>query len=145
MDLLADFYLLENLAAQERLRAAFLLLAIAGVALLFVRGGGAKIAGVLLIFTRIVAMPMTGMEWLLLVAIAVVGLIALSTRRTFGDIAETVQQVAEAGEDPGAARSVESPGDDASEPAPCPACRAVIPAGESRCPNCGWTYAAEVS
>src|SRR5262245_6205979 len=32
--------------------------------------------------------------------------------------------------------------DDTSEPAPCPACRASIPAGSSGCPACGWTYAA---
>ena len=31
--------------------------------------------------------------------------------------------------------------DDTSSPAPCPACRATIPAGVSRCPACGWTYA----
>jgi hypothetical protein len=31
--------------------------------------------------------------------------------------------------------------DDTSEPAPCPACRATIPAGSSRCPSCGWSYA----
>src|SRR5262245_19042410 len=31
--------------------------------------------------------------------------------------------------------------DDTSAPAPCPACRATIPAGSSRCPACGWTYA----
>src|SRR6266516_2422187 len=33
--------------------------------------------------------------------------------------------------------------DDTRDPAPCPACRGVIPAGWTHCPQCGWTYAAE--
>jgi O-antigen ligase len=136
MDLLADFYALDNLVVQERLRAAFLLLAIAGVALLFLRGGAAKVAGALLILTRIVAMPMRGMEWLLLGAIAVIGLIAIVLRQA--ETRDRDQFVAP--------EVLEAPlHDDASEPAPCPACRAVIPAGSSRCPSCGWTYAADVS
>ncbi len=133
MDLLADYYLLDNVIAQERLRAAFLLLAMAGVALLFLRGGAAKAAGALLILTRIVAMPMRGTEWLLLGAIAAIGLIAVLLRR--GEEAE---------EESGTPEVLEAPArDDASEPAPCPACRAVIPAGSARCPSCGWTYAAD--
>jgi hypothetical protein len=44
---------------------------------------------------------------------------------------------------PGAALPPEPVGpDDTSAPAACLACRAVIPAGASRCPACGWTYAA---
>ena len=32
--------------------------------------------------------------------------------------------------------------DDVSEPAACVACRGLIPAGESWCPQCGWSYTA---
>jgi hypothetical protein len=35
--------------------------------------------------------------------------------------------------------------DDTSEPIPCMACEATIPAGLDRCPACGWSYKDPVS
>src|SRR2546426_297067 len=54
---LADIYLLDDFVARERWRNALLLLAMAGVAMLFFRGGVTKIIGCLLILARLVAMP----------------------------------------------------------------------------------------
>jgi hypothetical protein len=126
--LLRTSTVLGDLVAGERLRGAFLLLAMAGVSLLFLRGGAAKVAGALLILARIVAMPMTLPESLLLGAVAAIGVIARSVAAKL----------------PRAAAEIADPvGDDASEPAPCPACENVIPTGSSHCPKCGWTYATE--
>jgi hypothetical protein len=139
MDFVGDFYALDNLVARERLRGALLLVGMAGVALLFLRSGAAKVAGGLLILARLVAMPMTGGEWMLLGSIALIGGIAVVSRR------REEEPAAENPSRSGARHALEAAGpDDAREAAPCPACHAVIPAGSSRCPNCGWTYAADV-
>src|SRR5437762_11146409 len=120
-----------DLVAEERLRSAFLLLAMAGVVLLFVRSGAAKIAGLLLVLARLQVMPMLGTDWMFLGAIAVLGLVAAAMRRGDAEDAVIVPEVVQS----------EAPDrDDPSEPAPCPACRGVIPAGSSRCPRCAWTY-----
>ena len=57
MQLLADVYLLDDLMARQQWRMALLLVALAGVALLFMRSWVARIAGVLFISARLVAMP----------------------------------------------------------------------------------------
>jgi hypothetical protein len=94
-----------------------------------------KIAGLLLILARLIAMPMTSREWGLLGAIGLIGLISLLLRYAGAEERAIARGAVEAEVAP----------DDASEPAPCPACRGVIPSGLSRCPTCGWTYSAQPS
>src|SRR5262249_31473916 len=125
---LNDLYLLDGFVTRERWRSPLLLLAMAGVALLFFRGGLARVAGCLLIVARLGAMPVTGSGWAILLGIALMGTIAV--RRRDADAPIAADDVAEPPEP-----------DDNAEPAPCPACHGVIPSGWSQCPHCGWTYA----
>jgi hypothetical protein len=137
----SNVYLLDDLISREQWRTALLLLAMAGVALLFLRNGAARVVGVALIVLRLVAMPMTGSEWLLLGSIALVGAVAIAARRREERSVEERQPSRRRERD---SREADEP-DDVGEPAPCPACHAVIPAGWSRCPSCGWTYTTKVS
>ena len=125
----SDAYFLDDLISRERWRQPLLLLAMAGVALLFFRSGLARIVGCLLILARFLAMPVSGMEWSLLISMALLGGVAMMLRQRDPE-AVTAAAIAELPEP-----------DDASEPAPCPACHGLIPAGRSRCPQCGWSYA----
>jgi len=42
---------------------------------------------------------------------------------------------------PSAASVRRAKGDDTSEATTCVACRTTIPAGSTKCPKCGWSYA----
>ena len=132
---LTDLYLLDHFVTRERWRTPLMLLAMAGVALLFFRSGLAKIVGALLLLARFVAMPITGSEWTLLGSIALIGTVALAARQREQEPKVSSQAGAEEAAEP----------DDARDPAPCPACHGMIPPEESRCPWCGWTYTADVS
>jgi hypothetical protein len=77
---------------------------------------------------------LSGAGWLAIAGFALAGLVII------------VMDARRIASRPPAALPLEPVGlDDTSEPAPCPACRATIPAGSSRCPACGWTYAVEGS
>jgi hypothetical protein len=133
MVVVAEAYVLNDLVLREQWRGALLLLALAGVGLLFLRSGVARIVGMLLILVRLLAMPVTGTESAMLGAIALIGCVALACR----------QREREAASPPPRSIGEAPERDDAGEAAPCPACRGVIPSGMSRCPTCGWTYLAE--
>jgi len=129
-----DIWLLSDVVDHQRWLTAWTLLAAAGIALLFARGAALQFAGGLLIASRLIFAPMFMSDWLLLGAILGIGVAAslLAPSR------------APASVEPGASDSESVPEyDDLSEPAPCPACRGMIPAGRARCPACGWTYAAQ--
>jgi hypothetical protein len=77
---------------------------------------------------------LTGAGW-----VAVVGF-------SFAGLAVIVWEGSPAASRPAADLSPEPVGpDDTSAPVRCLACGATIPAGSSRCPVCGWTYAARGS
>src|SRR5262245_44442305 len=95
---LTDSYLIDNFATREHWRGPLLLMAMAGVAFLFFRSGLTKVAGCLLIVARLVAMPLTGTEWLILFSVALMAAVAVALRRHDPDAAPTAPDIAEAPE-----------------------------------------------
>ena len=115
------------------LTTALLFVAVGGLFLLFARDWTVRVAGGLLIVPRLLAAPLSDGE-------AIIGGCAIAAAaahvvfgRSYGPRppAEPVNEDADPPEE-----------DDTSEPAACVACRAVIPAGASACPACGWSYTA---
>ncbi|HEY1186681.1 MAG TPA: hypothetical protein VGE74_03440 [Gemmata sp.] len=114
------------------LTTALLFVAVAGVALLFARDWSVRVAGAFLVLPRMLAAPLTDGE----VIIFGCGFVAAASRVVYGWTYAPSDPFEEANDE-----SDPPDADDTSEPAPCAACRAQIPAGESTCPQCGWTYA----
>lgn len=113
-------------------RSALLVVAVAGLFLLFARDWTVRVAGVALMLPRLLAAPLTVGELLMFGS----GVAAAVSRVVYGwsfgaAEAEGVSPEPDAA-DP----------DDVSEPATCVACRGMIPAGVTACPQCGWTYTA---
>lgn len=109
----------------------FLFAAVAGLFLLFARDWTVRVAGALLLVPRALAAPLTDGELI----IAGCAIAAAAAHVVYGW--SYGPRPPAATEDPDAPEP-----DDTSEPAVCVACRAVIPAGASACPACGWSYTA---
>ena len=110
-----------------------LVVAVAGVFLLFARDWTVRVLGFVLMLPRLVAAPLTVGEILMFGS----GVAAAVSRVVYG-WSFGPGEVEEAAPEPDAADP-----DDASEPAACVACRGLIPAGASVCPQCGWSYTAD--
>jgi hypothetical protein len=110
----------------ENFRLTLLLIALAGVALLFARAWPARLAGAILMTPRLFIGRLHTEDLLILGAAAAIGVLLVN------------QPVRKPGPESPPPETPEP--DDVSEPAPCPSCRGIIPAGADRCPRCGWTY-----
>ncbi len=110
-----------------------LIVAVAGVFLLFARDWTVRVIGVALMLPRLVAAPLTMGEILMFGS----GVAAAVSRVVYGWSFGPIEVEEEVAREP----DVADP-DDVSEPAACVACRGLIPAGASACPQCGWTYTA---
>ncbi|VTS03316.1 unnamed protein product [Gemmata massiliana] len=110
---------------------ALLFVAVAGLFLLFARDWTVRLAGVVLMLPRLLAAPLTLGEVLLFgcTIVAAISHIVYGWKFGTGEPESEVPEVSDAPEP-----------DDVSEPSVCVACRGSIPAGESKCPQCGWSY-----
>lgn len=110
-----------------------LFIAVAGIFLLLARDWTVRVVGAALIVPRLLAAPLTDGE----VIIFGCGIAAAGARVIYGWSYGPAGPTVTAPEAPDQPET-----DDVSEPAVCVACRAVIPAGQNTCPQCGWSYAA---
>lgn len=115
-------------------RNALLLIAIAGVLLLFAREWSVRLAGLFLMLPRLLFEPLLPEEWLLL---------GSGTAAALGRLVYQWRRPGPADAGP-RVRTPDTPEpDEVSEAAPCPACGGTIPAGAIRCSACGWSYVSQ--